>query len=238
VEPDDAGTAPTGQGIVSGPWAQDINETFTDPVVATAVSAFMQAKYQPYVTKVEMERAAFAEKAELYDQFEEDTSGTFLAIAEEIYGEEGRDAIISALTAQDNAPEGTVAPELSSLMETDEMKYIKQMVERDQAAQAQAQYDALVDATVAANPGVEKDLLHPFVYAANGDMDAAIEKYNTWVDSAKTRFSTPAPTGEPAPPTITKQGGNTPPVAKKYGSNLKAAIDDMFAEMGSAPPTV
>jgi hypothetical protein len=85
------GASPAAQAAappeLSGPWANDIRERFSDPAQQAAVDQLLREKVQPYVTQREQEIGNVAGIwDDLWDQ--EASLPTFLGLAESIYGQE------------------------------------------------------------------------------------------------------------------------------------------------------
>jgi hypothetical protein len=233
--------APVTQGQGSGPWANDLNSLFEDEGVRGQVDTFLRDKVQPYVTQLE-QRSKPSEEQELayqlYEDFQSDPSSTYLAITEELFGEDGAIAIQRALAesyaVDDETPIATPTQTSADPRVLEAVDYI----ERQRAQEA---YDSDVGQLAETDPDLDRDLLHPFVVAADGDIQAAYERYRHWYDGVKSKF---VPAEEPveaeAPAVIGSdvQTPAAPPTQKTY-SSLDDALDDFFAEeRGSAPPVV
>jgi hypothetical protein len=95
------------------------------------------------------------------------------------------------------------------------------------------------------NPVLNADTFHPFVISADGNFDAAYEGFTKWLDEARQTFGLtgqePSTDGQTTPPpTIdsrTRDASAAPPTVKT-GQTLDDAMDEMFNELKSPPPTV
>lgn len=233
------------QGQGSGPWANDLASMFDDEGIRTQVDSFLREKVQPYVTNLEQRSKPSPEvelATQLYTDLREDPSSTYLAITEELFGEDGALAIQRALAESfgvgvedepaPTQPSGDLDPRVARAVEH---------IERQQAREA---YDNALAEIRVKDPELNEELFHPFVVAADGDVETAYQGYKQWHDQAKSQFGS---TGEEldvtpaAPPVIGSdvQTPAAPPVQKTY-SSFDDAMDDFLADMrgGSAPPVV
>lgn len=231
VEAAPAAEAPAAPAVAPGPWAKDLEAVFTDETTRAQVDTFLRAHVQPHVTQLEQR---YAPARELWTDLQGDASiDTYVAVAEQLYGEEYAEKIGEILRAEAAAAEETAAAPQAELPPT-----VQKMVQEWEGKRAEEEYEAEV-ARVKALPNApadfDEDLFARFVTTAEGDIDRAFEDYRAW----HARVFPPAPPAEqpPAPPVLT-DGATTPPVEKKYGS-FDEAMDDFMGDIRrSAPPTV
>ncbi len=225
-----------------GPWSADLEAAFDDPNQRAAVDAFLREKVQPRVTQLEQQSAPNRAAERLYDDFTQNPVDTYYSVTEELYGPEAAEAVKAALAGDDSAPDA----EDDILDDTDaDLSNLppeaREAIEYVQEQRQEAAYNAELDKIKADKPDLDLDpeLFAPFVMAADGDLEVAVENYESFL----TRFK-PSEGGEPeptpqAPPTVgqDRTGATTPPTEKSYES-LDEAMDEYFAEQRSAPPTV
>lgn len=241
-------SAPQG---VSGPWADKLESRFDDPAIRAQVDEFLKADVQPYVTQLEQSRSDVPEEAGLlYNDLLENPAETYLAITHELYGPEAAQAVQRALdqgatpeqaaaVGQQVAEEGEVDDEGDPVLERMREDYI----ERQQAEAYTEALNAVKDQLPEGEELIE-DLFHPFVVSTNGDFDAALEGYRSFVKEAKEKFGLSPdqiPDSIEPPPTLGSDSQTTtaPPTQKKYES-IDEALDDTLAEIraNKAPATV
>ncbi|MGZ6852645.1 MAG: hypothetical protein ACXVGB_00655 [Mycobacteriaceae bacterium] len=224
--------------VGDGPWAQDIRSTFQDPEVQRQVDAFLRSKVQPHVTQVEQQ---YAPARELWQDLQaEDQSqslGTYLAIAEQLYGPEVAQAVASSLEAQFTQPQQPETPAPAQPQLTPEQQ---QAIDWANAQQAEQLYQSELARVKASDPNVRDELFHPFVVGSEGDFDQALAAYQNWHAQAY-----PAAPAEPAPePPATLTGEGAPaaiPPTEPARQTLDSALEDTLAEMRAnrgAPTTV
>lgn len=237
---------------VNAPWLKDVQSAFEDASVQQQVLDYMSSKYQPYVTKIEEERALLAKKAELYDAYQEDPTGVYLDMTKHIFGEEPADAVTQAILEAlgeddlDDSDDSEVSdapwrndPEVVAAME-----YAAKAREEEERQLQRESYAQLLNDIREANPGltVDEDILVPFILATEGDADKAVAAYNAWIDKAEAMFTgdseslTPDDVPNP-PPTLGGTATSEPPTLKEY-SSFDEAFEDFFAEQKSAPPVL
>lgn len=223
---------------LAGPWADQIRTRFTDPETQAAVDGFLREQVQPYVTKLEQSTRDIEDAKRLYDDLSSNPGETFLAITEELFGEEASAKVIEALrtgAAAEDA-EGNVEPTPGAQLDPETREVLEYAKQRKQ----QEEYDAALAQFKSKGHEIIDHLFHPFVAAAEGDFEVAYEGYKQFVDDARKQFGeAPAPTSE-APPVIASDTGTPPavPTEKKYAS-IDDAIDDFFTEQkAQAPPVV
>lgn len=231
----------------SGPWARDLEATFADPEVRQAVDGFLRSTVQPHVTKLEQQTADLADAQQLYTDLLEKPGETFLALTQELFGDDSADAVYKALQAGDvvEVPDGEGGTELevknATALDPETASLLAQIKEeRDTAA-----YNKAVSDVVEAHKDeieVVPALFHPFVHSADGDMDAAYEGYKQHYTAWAAKYGGPAAV-DPAAPAVAPAtlGGSAPtgstPVQKTYES-LDSALDDFFNEQKAAPATI
>lgn len=237
---------PAAQGQGSGPWTNDLASTFEDEGIRTQVDTFLRDKVQPYVTQLEQRSKPSPEDElgiQLYNDLREDPSSTYLAITEELFGEDGALAIQRALAESFGVeledepasaqPSGDLDPRVARAVEH---------IERQEAREA---YDSALTELKGQDPELDEELFHPFVVAADGDIQTAYRGYKQWSDRVKSTYA-PAEEGAEldvsaaAPPVIGSdvQAPTAPPVQKTYES-FDDAMDDFLADVrGGAPPVV
>lgn len=239
----------------ASPWQKDISERFTDPEVAAAVDGFLREKVQPYVTQVEQRTAGNEKAAELYKDLHEDPEGTWYALTSEIFGEESATKLVDTYNQTLEATGDPAAAE-EAAQEVAEQK-TDALSPEDRAAldaikndRLEKEYHTAVDQFIEAQPEGSKpvkELFHPHIVAAEGDLDAALASYQHAAEKLREQYGiTPeqvAAQQQEPPPTIGSEqqsaAASTTPQQKDYNGNLNAAIDDMFDDLKSgAPPTV
>lgn len=227
---------------LTGPWADQLKASFDDPAEQAKVDAFLRATVQPYVTKLEQSTADLQDAQRLYDDLNNSPGETFLAITEELFGDEAAARVTEALRTGEAqvAPDGNVEatttkldPETQALLD-----HVKEKKENEE-------YHALVDAFIANDHAdIKKELFHPFVHAAEGDFDVAYAGYSEFLTKWKAENGVVADDPaeaevETAPPALgSDTGGATAPPLTKPGQSLDEALDDFMNEQRAAPPVV
>lgn len=93
-----AGAPPAqAQETPAAPWAKDLEATFEDPAVRAQVDAYLREKQQPYITKLEQEKAELEGKAWVFDGLQEDPAATLREVAEQVYDVATADRIVELL---------------------------------------------------------------------------------------------------------------------------------------------
>lgn len=234
--------APAAPVIGDGPWRADLEALIEDPTYRAKVDQFLRDKVQPHTTKLEQQVAAQKDAVRLYSAFEEDSTAAYVAVTNDLFGEERAQEILAYLQQHLGA---TPAPEQipgQTQMPLDPR--MQQAIDYVENQQNEAFYAKEIARVTEANPDVVEHLLHPFVAAANGDFDQAVELYHSAAADFASRF-TNQPEGEPAPvapavvgsDTATAQASTTPVEPKKQTMN--EAIDSFMAEQRAnreAPP--
>ena len=100
---------------------------------------------------------------------------------------------------------------------------VEQMVAQFEYQQAEQNYEAEMQ-RIQSQTGINPELLHPFVSAADGDFDDAVEMIARWVDMANSGT-------DGAPPADDGQGWQPPadPGAPDSPTTIRGAIDQMLA---------
>lgn len=249
--------APTPQPQSDSPWASDLNEFFEDPEVRTRADEFVRTKVQPYVTRLEQSQAPEG-AVDLFTDFQEAPQETFLAVAAELYGDDALpyfEAILDELgggdpQAQQGEPPAQPQGQQLSPEAQEAIDYVN-------AEREDQEYTADVSDLVAANKGAfpeddvekAKQLISPFVYTADGDLDQAFEQYRQWASEIGAGNVSPADAAAAseqgitpdAIPSVLGDGANPAvPANKQYGGDIGSAIDDFLAEERAkkAPPPV
>jgi hypothetical protein len=221
---------------------------FADPEIRQAVDGFLRETVQPHVTRLEQSAAELADAKVLMDDLINRPGETFLALTEELFGQEQAGKVYSALQSGDivEVPDATGGTELevkdaSSLDPETKALLAELKQDKDRAA-----YDRAITDTVEKykeQVEIEPDLFHPFVHTADGDMDRAALAYKEYVTQFTAKYGAPPAADPPAPgapPTIGGEnaGPTVPPTVKNYGTDINAAIDDWFTEQKASPPTL
>ena len=250
---------PTPQYTSSGPWADDIRSSFTDPEVQAQVDAFLRAKIQPHVTQVEQQAA---EARQLYDAFQADPYAAYAAVGEQLYGEQyqppqaaaptpqqpqyfqdqygnvvqpiGYDAqgnpVFGAAQPPAQQPPAQQPPAQQATPETDP-RLQAVLEDYDERLYDQAKQQFLSDP---ANADIHPALFDQFV--ANAETwDEAAAAYRAY--AAAWAAAQDAPPPDTAPPQLGDQGQGSPstqPVEQR--KSLNETIDEIFNEQAAAPP--
>jgi hypothetical protein len=227
--------------VGDGPWANDIRATFQDPAVQAQVDAFLRSKVQPHVTQIEQQ---YAPARELWQDLQgDDSAGTYVAIAEQLYGPEVAQQVAAQLQQQPATPEPTAQPTTPQLSAEDQaaIDFAKQQ-------RAESLWRTEMDRVLAAdgadtlkgyaNDQVRDAAFAPFVQASGGDFDAALQAFNQWHAVAVPQ--PPAPPAPEAPATLTGDGAPAAiPPTQQTNQTLDGALDDFLAERrAGAPATV
>lgn len=229
---------------LSGPWAQDVQAQFADPAVQAQVDAFLREKVQPHVTRLEQETAGLANAKALYEDLTNNPGETFLAISQELFGDESVDKIISALEGGDITATEDVDGGID-LTTTSQDPEVQEAVEYYRMEKQRKQYDAALADIQAKHPDIEPSLFHPFVAGAQGDLELAYQGYSKFIEDWTAKYGGPPQvTPEEVPDAPITVGGSsapavTAPPTEPQGQSLHDAIDSFFTESrSSAPPTV
>lgn len=227
----------------SGPWANDLAEVFADEAIREQVDGFLRERVQPYVTQVE-QRSQVA--GQLYEDLSNTPGPTYLAITEELFGDEVATEIHQMLLKrfgesdeQAPAPEAQAPAATEAPQQGDLDPRVKAVVDHYEKEQREAQYNALIKAAVDKHPDIKPDYFHPFVAAANGDTELAYAGYKAWRDGMLADHQAQTEGEQTAqPPAVLgsdTRTPTTPPTEKKYKS-MDEAIDDTIAELRQGAP--
>ncbi len=192
--PVEAPEAPAAEAPKTYPWDKQVAESFTDSTVAEQVATFMKDNYQPYITKLEQERADLAERAQWFDDLNESPDDTLRDALVQLYGEDTAERVMAVLTPEEIADEAAriAAPPAPAADETADQQWLREFREEQELAQATAEYTAAFEAIKEAHPDIVDSAFHRYVATtAAGDIAKALDQY---------RADFPAPAGEPAPP--------------------------------------
>lgn len=244
-EPSPADNAPSDAGT---PWSNDLATTFEDEATRSRVDEFLRSTVQPYVTQLEQKSVPNRDAQRLWESFAEDAPGTFQAVAAQLYGEDQAARMIAAINADETDPETPdvqdfETPDLDELPQ--EMRDALEYVQEKRTNEAwEREFNRVKSKDEFKDIEIDEELFHPFVAAADGDIDTAGELYKNWYDNAKSKFGLNVPddleVDDPPPvhnPKRDAAGASTPPQVKEYTS-IDEAIDDFFAENKTPPPVV
>lgn len=230
--------------IGTGPWAADLAAQFTDAEIRGQVDQFMRERVQPHTTKLEQEVAASKDAMNLWKQFEENPVDAYVAVTHELFGEDAAQKLLAQLQAEQ--AQQPVAPQQQPNFDPAADPRIAAALQYIEEQQNTAVYDGELERIKTAHPEIDTDLLHPFIAAAEGNFDNAVELYTEWLSRL-----TPAETGEEAatteqqaaPPALGSDTGAAPsttPVEPRKQS-INEAIDEWAAELRAnkeAPPVM
>ena len=222
------------------PWSGDLQQRFPDEQVRTQVDQYVRETVQPYITRLEQESADDRYAKKLWTDFTENPVDTYLSVTQEMFGDEVRDEaqeLLDALAEGDNELDPEFSPEYD---ENELPPQVQQMYDEWNAQKREDAYYDELERVAAENDDIDfeayEDLFHPFVSAADGDFDQAVEGFRNFLGRAQGEE-----TEEGAPPPAALDSGSqapsVPPTEKDY-DNLDDALDDFFEEQKPAPPTV
>lgn len=258
--PDDPQVQPTeGQGqqvpipvstpVGDGPWSNDLNLIFQDEATRGQVDQFLRQKVQPYTTQLEQEKAAAKDATALWNDLSANPLDTYVAITHEMFGEEAANALLASLQENMNGQEQQQQQGYEQQAPLDpRMEAALAFIEEQQANNS---YESEMYRLTSENPDVDADLMHPFVAAAGGDFDEALNLYRAYTTTyTQKQFATLTPEQQaalqPAAPvapnvmgsdSATAQPSATPLAPRKQ--TLDQAIGDFMAENRAsrqAPP--
>lgn len=223
------------------PWQSDLQQRFPDEDVRGRVDEYVRETVQPYITRLEQDSAEDRYAKKLWDDFTQDPAGTYLAVTREMFGDDAAQEAEQLLDTLGNEGEDVPTGDLESVFDEEDLppRYRQAVDAWEDQQREDAYYDEL-DRVAAANEdlGLDDDdsLFHPFVSAAEGDFDLAVEGYRSFLSRFK-----PAGAGESeqAPPAIGSDvaAQTTPPTETAY-ETLDDALDAMFDEEKTAPTVV
>lgn len=234
--PDELPETPAPAG--DAPWSTDLSALGLDESQAAAVDGYLREKWQPRMTQYEQQVAKLAPAAELWQDFQADPQGTYAAVGEQLFGDEFAQNLNGLWQPADETEETPAAVEPAPIDPR-----VQALIDAEEARQQRAAYEARLAEVREQHQDVEPELIAPFVVAAEGDWNMAVQAYQHWMGQARERFGLTVPE-EVLPPTAVgtsaAQGGTTPPpVQQQFGSlddALDSAMDDMRA--ARAPSTV
>jgi hypothetical protein len=231
-----------------GPWADQLAQQFQDEAVRGQVDAFLRGNVQPYVTQLEQSRNKDAE--ELYTQLSESPGETYLAITEELWGEEAANAVresLIALNSDEPPPDPQANPATPPEPTPDLDPRVARLVEKEEEAERAREYQEALTAFKGKSEEhgkINDRWFAPFVVSADGDLPTAYEGYKQWLTDVEAKYAPPPPTEEGAPaaeppPVIgSDTTATTAPPTVKQGQSLDEAITDFLDEQrASKAPT-
>lgn len=243
TEPPEAPPAPqpTPEPVTppSSPWASDLESKFEDEGVRANVDQFLRENVQPYVTKIEQDSVQHRDANKLWQDFTEDPVNTYVAITNELFGDELTQKVTGLIGGEDD--DDDLDFDFDDTPQRDPAT--QEAVEYFQQQKREQAYQEELDRVKQANDGleIEEEMFHPFVVAADGDFDVAVAGYKRFVEQAQERFGVQVPNPEqvPAPPVIgsADRSPSTPPTEEHYDS-LDDAMDAFLNETKSPPPPV
>lgn len=229
--------------VAAGPWAADLEQIISDPAMRGTVDQFLRTKVQPHTTRLEQEVASSRDAVRLWQELEKDPVGTYVAITSELFGQEAGQQLLGQIQqmqsqqppAAQSGPQPTVFDPKADPQIAAALQYIE-----DQ--QASKYYDGEMARIKAMYPDVNTELLHPFVSAAEGKFDEAVQLYRNWMAQAAPA-APQAPTPQ-APAVLgsdtTAAAASTTPVEPKR-QTLDEALNEFMAEQRAsrdAPPVI
>lgn len=180
------------------PWAKDLEERFADEATRAAVDTYLREKQQPYITKLETERAAALERSWLLDSFDEDPVAALADVAKQLYPEVAErivelvkggatpDAAVDQAEAEQVADELTPAkltPEQEELLAWAKERREAEAADAKSAEEAVEQAEATdflndwLTTQTTATPDIKPNTLRAYVVATKGDLDSALAAY-------------------------------------------------------------
>lgn len=213
------------------PWDAWVAEDFEESE-REKVDAFLRKRYQPYVTKINEEKADAVAKSWVFDRLNEDPTEALREIAAQVYDDDTAERIVELLkagatveeateVAETEAAGGKLDPDVQELVD-----WAKDSKARE-AAQAKADEEAkeIADATealtkwrddlVAAEPDIVVADLTAYV-ATLGNFEAAYAAY-------RAAHPKPEPVVEEPPPTLGGRSGAGSSPARPASSLAEAA---------------
>lgn len=228
----------------TGPWAQDLQQTFTDPQIAADVDAFLRSRVQPHMTKLEQQYAETEAARQLYQAYETDAEAANVAVNRSLYGDNyadqmaaslGRTDLLSQQAAQTAQPAQTqaAAPQQAALPPEYQEMYTEWSAAKQQAAYDDAKTAFLTDPQYA---DIKPDLFDPFVAGAT-TWEEAVGAYRAYAANFSQNGNTNEPPPQP-PPTLGSTAVGAPGSTPSYpaGESLSDAIDGIFSENKPLPP--
>lgn len=224
--------ADKGKAKESGPppWAKDLSDRGIDD---PRVDEYLREVWQPRMTQHEqslseweglfgdggMEAARIG--AGLLDALESDPEGTYAQIGELL-------GLTQAEVESMVDEESDAGTEPADGEPTDPRQaYVDRLMQQEQEQKQEQQYQALLDALGKQFEGFDEDLFHICMLAHEGDLDQALQAYQTYHPEQTA--------GDPAPPTAGDASSPTPRDAPEYGSigdSIDAFLSDERARRG------
>src|SRR5690349_3688287 len=168
------------QGGGDGPWADRLAATFADAATRSQVDAFLRSEVQPYTTRLEQQLAQARPASDLYTNLSEAPAETYLQITEELFGPEAVESVIGLLLGQEEAetpaPEVETPPSAQPVVDP-EVEAMKAEWKAQKDEQLYEEALAKLKAKHEGDTPITDKLFHPFVFNANGDMEAAYRAY-------------------------------------------------------------
>ncbi len=192
----------------STPWRRELDEYFADQPedFRAKVDSYVREKRQPYVTKLEQERADLEERAAWYDDLEADPDAVLRDAIEQKYSPDVAAKFVALLEEGAPAEEAVAALPAATLAPED--RAVLDYAKEQQAERELATYLAEVDEVLKDKPHVNKDSFHFYVEKA-GDLADALELYNKHYPPPV--VDAPPP---PTPPATLSGGGAAAPMAQ------------------------
>lgn len=225
----------------SGPWANDLNQTFADEAVRGQVDEFLRSKVQPYTTQLEQKAAQNQEAQRLHQAFADNPIDAYVQVTNELFGEEAAQVLLADIQKQLDQPAPTPEPGQPQAAPVDPR--VQSLLDWAEQKQINEHYETQIERVSAEHPEIDVDLFHPFVAAASGDFDQAYGMYSTWLAEYGQKYGA-APEVTPATPppavlgsdTGAAQPSNTPVEPKNQ--TIGEAIEDFVREsrLSVAPP--
>lgn len=238
----DAAPEPAAPETPTGPWANDLATHFEDPGQRAAVDAFLRETVQPYSTKLEQQLAELKPAEQLYSDLVANPQDTFLAISEELFGEDGAKAISEQLFGSQEEPVVTNPETTQPAINPEDQAAIDWAKQQAITEQYNAEFERVKGLDDYKDvPAEDWDLFHPFVASAEGDFDAAAAGFAQWRSQVESRYKPAEEPPAPDPDAPATLGDVTtppaPPIQKDY-KNIDDAIEDFFSETRPAAPPV
>ncbi len=211
----------------AAPWDSAVAARFTDPAQAAEVSAFMREHTQPYVTKLEQDKAEALERAQWYDDLMEDPKSTLQDAIAGLYSDDVAAQVVAMLEggATIEAAVAVVAETAPAAELDDDTKaavdWAKSKRQEETDAATLAAYMEQINPVLEANPHIKErtSAFHRYV-ATEGSIEDGLAAFLA-------DFPAPtAPAGAPAP--VVLGGGVSAATVQKFGS-LGDAADSVFA---------
>lgn len=230
------------------PWNDDLAQAFTDEAVRAQVDQFLRSTVQPYVTNLEQATQQDRDARRLWEDFNTRPEATFASVARELFPDNA-DQLLEVLSGQGGDPE---VPEndpesVDFAIDEDELpESVREAVQYIQDQKQEQAFQSNLARVKADNPdvSVKDELFYPFISAAEGDFDIAIENYKEFTKEFKEELTavpdeiTPEPETPPAPPVLNGENAAPTPPVEPQKQTMDEALDDWFAEIKGAPPTV